>query len=471
MIRNIKHTITSLLAFTCIISCSSDFLDIDPEQNVAAENAITDINTLQTALNGVYSKLQSSDYYGRSMYVIPELMADNLALSTRNTGRYLDYDGFVLSEEDTYANGLWNKLYEVVVNATRAIDGGEKLETLSEEQQEQIDRLVGEAYALRALAHFDLVRLFAQPYNFTNDASHNGIPVINQSGNDEVSPARNTVQEVYTQIEQDLSAAISGISADKNDGRFSSHAAKALAARVSLYREDYASAIAYSTEVIDSGEFSLVSNTNYADLWAEEYNPESIFEIVNTIADNAGTNSLGHYFDPTGYADALVTTDLFDLYAGDDIRLNAIAEGAKTGAEEEALFVYKFPKGTSYEDNIRILRLAEQYLIRAEAYAKTGKDAEARADLLAVMDRATPGAVPASESGQALVDRILLERRKELAFEGHRLFDLNRNKKDVRIIQSENVIEAAYPNDKFILPIPLNELNANPNIAPQNPGY
>ncbi|MBC9796147.1 RagB/SusD family nutrient uptake outer membrane protein [Sinomicrobium weinanense] len=470
MIRNIKHIIASLLIFACIASCSSDFLDIDPEQNVAAENVVTDVNTLQTALNGVYSKLQNSDYYGRSMYVIPELMADNLALSIRNTGRYIDYDGFVVNEEDSYANDLWNALYEVVVNATRAIEGGEKLEARSADQQAQIDQLVGEAYALRALAHFDLVRLFAQPYNFTTDAGHEGIPVINHSSENEVSPARNTVKEVYIQVNEDISAAISRISEDKKDGRFSSYAVKALAARVYLYQEDYANAIAYSSEVIDSGEFSLVGNAGYTDLWAEEYNSESIFEIVNTIADNAGTNGLGHFFDPEGYADALATEELFALYESNDIRLSAITEGSKTGAEDEALFVYKFPKGTIHDDNIRIFRLAEQYLIRAEAYARTGKDAQAQADLLAVTDRATPGAAPAGESGQALVDRILLERRKELAFEGHRLFDLNRNKKDVRMIQSDHVIEATYPNDKFILPIPLNELNANPNIT-QNPGY
>lgn len=471
MIRNIKHTITSLLLITCMVSCSSDFLDIEPEQNVSAEQAITDVNTLQTAINGVYSKLQSSDYYGRSMYVIPELMADNLALSTRNTGRYLDYDGFVVSEEDTFADGLWNTLYEVIVNASKAIEGGEKLEIVSGEQQEQINQLVGEAYALRALAHFDLVRLFAQPYNYTPDADHPGIPVINRSEDNEISPARNTVKEVYEQVNTDLATALEKITADKKNGRFTSYAVKALAARSYLYQEDYTNAIKYSTEVIDNGGFSLAGNENYLDLWAEEFNSESIFEIVNTVADNAGTNGLGHYFDPGGYADALVTTDLFNLYDSNDARLGAIKKGSKTGAEENALFVYKFPRGTSRDDNVRILRLAEQFLIRAEAYAKTGKDAEARADLLKVMERATPGASAAGESGDALVDRILLERRKELAFEGHRLFDLNRNKKDVRIIQSENIIEAPYPNDKFILPIPLNELNANPDIAPQNPGY
>ncbi|UNY99167.1 RagB/SusD family nutrient uptake outer membrane protein [Zhouia spongiae] len=471
MSKYIKIILIATVVFSISTSCSSDFLEIDPEQNVAAENAVTDINTLQTAINGVYSKLQSADYYGRTMYVIPELMADNLFLSSRNTGRYIDYDSFIVSEEDTFADNTWNILYEVIVNANRAIAGGEKLEAISTGQQEQIDQLVGEGYALRALAYFDLIRLFAQPYNFTPDASHTGVPIVNTVNEDEVSPARNTVQEVYSQINLDLNSAINKMKITKKDGRFSKNAAKALAARAFLYQEDFVNAIKYSTEVIDSGDFSLVTNDAYNSIWEDKFNPESIFEIVNTIADNEGSNSLGHYFDPDGYADALVTDDLFNLYAPGDKRLSVIVEGAKSGAEESALFVGKFPKGTSHDDNIRILRLAELYLIRAEAYAKTNKIAEAQTDINTISSRGDINSAPISDTGEALTDRILLERRKELAFEGHRLFDLNRNKKDVRIIQSENIINASYPNDKFILPIPLNELNANPNIEPQNPGY
>lgn len=81
-----------------------------------------------------------------------------------------------------------------------------------------------------------------------------------------------------------------------------------------------------------------------------------------------------------------------------------------------------------------------------------------------------PSVTEITETGAALIDRILLERRKELAFEGHRLFDLNRNKRSVTIIQGDQSIQAEYPNDKFILPIPLSELNANTNMVP-NPGY
>lgn len=454
-----------------LTSCSDSFLDIKPEQNVAAEDAVIDLVTLQTAINGMYSKLQDSDYYGRTMYVIPELMADNLYLSSRNTGRYLEFENFVVSDRNTYAEGTWNQIYEVVVNATRAIEGGKLIEVTTAEQQKKIDQLVGEAYTVRALAHFDLVRLYAQPYNFTANATHAGVPVVTAINTNQVSPSRNNVSEVYTQINSDLAQALLLMTNQKASGYFSVSGAKALAARVALYQENNLEAIKQSTEVINTSAYSLMTNANYLKVWNTAFNSESIFEIVNTIADSEGTNSLGHFFSVAGYADALVTTELLGLYDSNDIRKSVIVQGAKPGAEKNALFVGKFPNGTKSDDNIRLFRLAEQYLIRAEAYAKEGNDILAQQDLNLIVKRAQPNATTITDTGANLLDRILLERRKELAFEGHRLFDLNRNKKNVNIIQSENAVLVNYPNDKFILPIPLSEINANPNIKPQNNGY
>ena len=456
---------------TLTASCSESFLDIDPEQSVAAESAVIDLVTLQTALNGTYSKLQSNDYYGRTMYIIPELMADNLYLSSRNTGRYLEFENFVVSERNGEAQGLWEKGYQVIVNATRAIEGGKLVQTTTADQQKTINQLVGEAYALRALAHFDLVRAFAQPYNFTQDASHIGVPIITAVNTVQTSPKRNSVKEVYEQIKNDLITALGLMQTAKGKGSFSIGAAKALMARVAIYQDDTTNAIKYSSEVIATGGYGLIANKDYATLWNIKFNNETLFEVVNTIADNEGSNSLGHFFNVKGYADALVSSDLYAIYSVQDARRSAILAGPKPGAEKTALFVNKFPNGTLSDDNIKILRLAEQYLIRAEAYAKKGEDVLAQNDLNIIAKRANPATANATETGAALLNRILEERRKELAFEGHRLFDLNRNKKDVKIIQSEKSVSISYPNDKFILPIPLKELNSNPSIKPQNSGY
>ncbi|MBD8487280.1 RagB/SusD family nutrient uptake outer membrane protein [Echinicola sp. CAU 1574] len=470
MKKTIIYLLAGALTMGSISSCSEKFLEIDPEQSVSTNNAITDVNTLQTALNGTYSKLQGSGYYGRSVYVIPELMADNLYLSLRNTGRYLDYHNFIVREQDSFAEDLWNTSYEVVINATRALQGGEAL-TLNGTQQEEANQMIGEAYTLRALAHFDLTRFFAQPYNFSADAAHEGVPIIATIGEDPIAPARNTVKEDYDLIIADLNKAIGLMSDETANGTLSLNAAKALLARVYLYTEQYELAAETANEVIQSGNYSLLSSENYSDIWSEDYNSEVIFEIVNTIADNAGTNGLGHFFDEAGYADALATEDLYATYADSDVRKSAIERKPKNGAEDNALFVMKFPQGALQDDDVKILRIAEVYLIRAEAYAKTGQETLALEDLNTLAQSRDPEAEPIVATGEALLDRILEERRKELAFEGHRLFDLNRNKMNVNIDQGINVIEESYPNNRFILPIPLSELNANPNILPQNPDY
>ncbi|WP_215224167.1 RagB/SusD family nutrient uptake outer membrane protein [Echinicola shivajiensis] len=464
------YFLAGALVMGSLTSCSEKFLEIDPEQSVATNNAITDVNTLQTALNGTYSKLQGSGYYGRSVYVIPELMADNLYLSLRNTGRYLDYHNFIVREQDSYAEDLWNTAYEVVINATRAIQGGEAL-MLNGAQQEEANQMIGEAYTLRALAHFDLTRFFAQPFNFSAGAGHGGVPVIETIGDDPISPSRNTVKEDFDLIISDLTKAIELMSEATANGTLSSNATKALLARAYLYTEQYELAADMATEVIESGDYALLASEDYSTIWSEDYNAEVIFEIVNTIADNAGTNGLGHFFDEAGYADALVTEGLYGIYSDSDVRKSAIERKPKSGAEDDALFVMKFPQGALQDDDVKILRIAEVFLIRAEAYAQSGQPIMALEDLNTIVLSRDPEANPVVASGDALLLRILDERRKELAFEGHRLFDLNRNKMNVNIDQGVAVIEESYPNDRFILPIPLSELNANPNIAPQNPDY
>lgn len=468
-----KKFIKTIILFTLIAGfngCTDDFLDIQPQQSVAVEDAVTDVNTLGTALNGVYSKLQSIHYYGRSAYVIPELMADNLFLSLRNTGRYYDFHSFVVRQQDSYVEGAWNAIYEVAVNASRAIEGGESL-GLSGEQGLVANQLIGEAYALRALAHFDLIRLYAQPFNFTSSNDHPGVPIVDRVIDEPIFPSRNNVNEVYDQIIADLIKAEDLMNQDKLDGHFSINGVKALMSRVYLYKEENQEVIDLATEVIGSGDYFLLETEEYGRVWAEDFNPESIFEIIFTVSDNGGTNGLGHFFDLDGYADALATESLYALYTDSDIRKTTFLRAPKPNAEEDALIVRKFPRGTLHDDNVKAIRLAEVYLNRAEAYAKEGEEVLALQDLNYLVQKRDPEATEISLSGQDLLDRILEERRKELAFEGHRLYDLNRNKMNVNIDQGVSVLSEEYPNDRFILPIPLSEINANPNIEPQNPGY
>src|SRR5690606_7592140 len=160
-------------------------LDRKNPQSVSLFETINDYASLSAAANGAYVPFKSTNYYNRSFILIPDLLGDNVFVSQSNGGRYLDFDNFSISSSDGYISGAWSVMYQVIVNATLTIQGGAKLEL-----NPPVYQLLGEMYDIRALAHFDLVRMFAQPYNFTADASHLGVPVITEVKAEIISPKR-----------------------------------------------------------------------------------------------------------------------------------------------------------------------------------------------------------------------------------------------------------------------------------------
>lgn len=461
-----------LLCLVMVLSgCSKDFLDLKNPQAVSLFETIDDYASLSAAANGAYVPFKSTNYYNRTFTLIPDLLGDNVFVSRANGGRYLDQDNFAISSGDGYISGAWSSMYQVIVNATLTIQGGAKLELT-----QQVYQQLGEMFAIRALAYFDLVRFFSQPYSFTVDASHPGVPIITEVRPEIISPPRATVYEVYQQIIADLEQAVALMNVPINQGKFTPTAARALLAKVYLYMEDWENAEKYASEAI-AGPFSLLSRTAYVGSWNNTFSSESLFEVVNLSTDNSGVNSLGYFYEQAGYGEGLATEDLYNQYKPNDIRRSLIQVGERKSSnvvfESPAYFVKKYPRLTY--DNIKVLRLSEVYLIRAEARAELGKTdasktALAQADLNTIAQRADPNEPAVTVTGDDLVERILLERRKELAFEGNRFFDLTRRKKDVKHIQSQGVKIITYPNNKLIMPIPLREMNYNKNMK-QNPGW
>ncbi|TYR32239.1 RagB/SusD family nutrient uptake outer membrane protein [Sphingobacterium phlebotomi] len=464
---------TFLLAMVFLgTSCSSSFLELKNPQALPLRGTIKDLATLTTASEGVYAQFKGTDYYNRTFILLPDLLGDNVFISRSNTGKYLDHDIFAVTNDNGYVLGAWAAMYRVIVNANMAISEGEAL-AASDNATKQI---IGELYAARALAYFDLVRMFAQPYNFTADASHLGVPIVTEPNFEIISPPRSTVKEVYDQIISDLQHALSLLNTAQKPAHFTPTAANALLAKVYLYTADWSNAEKYATDAI-SGPYSLLTTTNYVGSWNANFSVESLLEIANLATDNAGVNSISYLYEQAGYGEALATADLYETYTATDIRRQLINVGVRNVTfENPAYFVKKYPKGGSTnDDNIKVLRLSEVYLIRAEARAELGKtdaskNALAQQDLNMIVQRADTEAEEVTLTGDALVERILLERRKELAFEGNRFFDLTRRKKDVNHIRSLEEVVYTYPNEKFVMPIPIAETNANDNII-QNPGW
>lgn len=484
--KRVKIYFTSLVLIALtVVSCKKEFLEIDPKQNTDAGKAITDIAGLRAAVTGVYSLLQSADNYGRTSTLLPDLMADNLYISVLNANRYQPQDQYVTSANDGMATGLWNNLYTVVANSNLIIEKGPGI-TIAAADTAEKRRLVGQAYALRALAYFDLARFFAQPYNFTADASHLGVPVLTTTSTDKsniAAPARNTVKQTYDQIISDLNSAINNLSSYTSTsstakGKFNLYGAQALLSRVYLYKGDWQGAADMASAVISANKYTLLPRATFVDDFKKQYNSESIFEVANTTTDNLSTNSIGYFFNQSGYGDALATDGLYNSYSSTDVRKGFMTRSKRSGSggENPANIVNKYSNVSTFDENLKVIRLAELYLNRAEANAHLGKEDLARTDVNVIIGRSNSDAtalVPLTTTGSALLTAILNERRKELAFEGHRLFDLTRNKLSFTKIRRGGIaIEVTYPNNKTILPIPQRELDANPNIrGQQNPGY
>jgi starch-binding outer membrane protein, SusD/RagB family len=469
-----KSFYITLVAFFLVAqACNEDFLDVSPEQGLDLSNSVRDLKTLRSAVNGLYSNLQDNDLYGRSLLLVPELMTDNAFISRRNANRYLPQNEYRVIPTDAFNRNTWTDAYEVVANANGIIRNFPKATILESEKPEANHRL-GEAYAMKALTYFALVRYYAQPFNFSAGAGHPGIAIISPEENERVvSPSRATVGEVYNQIVRELETAMPLLTLTES-GRFTKEAGQALLAKVYLYMEKWADAEKTATAIIDSKKFKLLDTTNFVKSWDSDFGAESILEIVNTDVDNAGFDAISYFYAQGGYGDGLATEDLYNAYSATDVRRQLIQKGVRpgTGGENPAYIVKKYPSQSSASgDNIRLFRLADIYLIRAEARAEQGAAATALEDLNRVAQRVDSRLKPYTGlSGVDLVDAILKERRKELAFEGERLYDLTRKKKSFTKIRTDAKQEIAYPSDKTIGPIPQAELDANKNMT-QNKGY
>jgi len=468
-----KNNISKLFIPLCltvllVVGCSEDFLELSPQQSVANEDALTTYGDFQSSITAAYNGLQGASYYGRYFVLVPDVMADDVKQhpSANRARLFSTYTALV---GEPIALGLWAEGYQNINNLNAIINTDIEVPAA---RASDYNHIKGEAYALRGLIHFDLVRAFAQHYTFTPGATHLGVPIVTSFDKDS-EPSRNTVAEVYAQVISDLQEGISRMNTSTrtgNTGTLSSHAAKALLARVYLYMDDMPMAESTANEVITTGPYSLVSNANYiTEGWVNNFSSESIFEMSMTENDNNGSDALGGMYNNTGYGDYLPADDWVSLIPMDDVRRGWLDTDSDLTGDYAPYRLTKYPSNQGL-NNTKVIRLSELYLIRAEARARQMKNT-AQGDIDAIRQRAQPSAPNVTATGQALIDEAMLERRKELAFEGQRLWDMMRQKKPlVRTNCTSSICTISYPNDRVVWPIPEAELDANPNIE-SNPGY
>jgi len=466
--KNIYITVFFLSAMLISTSCSEEFLELTPQQNISDSNFLLSLNDFEAAIIGGYDQMQNSDWYGRYVPLVADVMGEDVKQNA-SANRAKEWAEFNGSSQDFIPEEIWAELYEGINIANKMIESPFEA---PDAVVADLNQIKGEAYAIRALGHFDLVKLYAQHYTFTAGASHTGIPIVLES-DITAKPSRSSVADVYAQIISDFKMAEQLMTQDNGTGRFSKEAVQALLSRVYLYMENYSEAENYASLVINSGNFSLVPNADYPTQFIDGNSSEAIFEIVFDLVDNPGSDHLGGMYKESGYGDYLPAEDLLDMIPDDDVRKTMFREDTNLGGIYGFLRVDKFPSEGSVigSDNIPVVRLSEMYLNRAEARAKSGNDTGAQEDLNMIRQRGWADAPAVTATGDALVTEILNERRIELSFEGHRIHDIVRNKLNVvRQDCTSPVCDVTYPSARFILPIPVEETDVNPNIA-QNPEY
>lgn len=460
----IKNMIVTTVLFLSLASCEKSFLELQPPTSLTPEFALATEADLQVALRGAYAGLKSTALYGRSLPVLGDMMADNTYQSALNTNRYTSFNLYNYLVTDGDVSGLWNASYTVILRANNIINSPIP-------DNANIQQIKGEAYAIRALAYFNLVRYFASPY--TVDPSKLGVPVITTYQAD-LKPERAKIADVYSLINKDLDKAYTLMTKFTNSSQFSKYSAKALQAKVYLTMGDKTNAKTAALDVITNSGFTAITSAAHTGYWAgvapRTDKVETLLEIsFDAVANNAFDALSYIYLQSGNYGDMLCSTELYDLYETADIRKSLYATGTRGGLA--SVFVNKYTSFTGDHSDTKVIRMSEMYLIAAEASYPSNT-----ADALKYVNEVTSrrGATAIASSGSALLEDIITERRKELAFEGERYLDMQRLQRN--IARSKNYPASAlsidFTNYRRIMPIPQGELDANPNIkTQQNPGW
>lgn len=487
-----------ILLITCLYSGCS--VDIEPYKGKEDKEALSTCEELQVATNGVYSFLKKAQYT-RNLHRMVEYSSDNVSLSGGT--------GDVLLFSYTYEHlvnlgtclDFWQTSYQMIYAANKVIDA------VAGKQTPEYDQLRGENLFIRALGHFNLVRVFGRPY-IQSPETNLGVMIRTDIDNNALPP-RSTVAEVYKQVILDLKEAAELMTVKKNANYASKEVAYALLSRVYLYMGENDLAIEYADKVINSKRYTLLSTANYVKYpsFLPEDNPETIFAFRHTLLDDRGKNSISalYYKAPVnglGWGEMYASEPIRNLLGKhpEDVRNQFIEPQYELDSKGNIKYddlgnpiVQKrngWPKyyvnKYSWQDGIETLsspvyiRLSEVYLNRAEAYAKKKEVQKALADVNLIRERAgLTGDLlynPSDLKGYPSVfDVVMDERWMELCFECHRTYDIFRN---------NLTLNRSYPGfhlnpgetEKYIRPddkrvvffIPEMEVITNPNLE-QNP--
>jgi hypothetical protein len=477
---SIKKIIIAILFLSGVSACSK-VLDKNPESDLDGSTRFNSIEDYEFSLLGAYSLFRDTDYYGSfdgnsNAYVgLPDILADNFFESVESLGNERVFSRWRYAEDEDQIENTWLAAYRIISQANITLRG---LDRLAGDHPGAVNRIQGQALAIRAMVHFDLLRYWAEDYD--RNSTSPGVPYISVYDYEQM-PSRGTVKETYDKIFADLYQALASFDNMDEDINTSDRSlidadvVHALLARIHLYANQLDSAIDNASYIID--RYPLAPMDEFADIWKDA----SLAEVVWSYAFDAGQGRIGgHIFSPDiNAAQYWPNPTLLNSYDAGDIRYDAYFGDVPDDFGDVRTVLIKHEAKAAQQQNpdgvvdFKAFRTGEMYLIRAEAYARKGGAFEALGmdDLNTLRAARIVGYTDEALTGTALINAIAMERRKELVAEGHRWFDLKRTTRTINRTFCTNFCNLPPSDRAWNWPIPQPEIDANPNIGPQNAGW
>lgn len=474
---NLNKILTvAALTTTMLFTACSDVIEVEPIFQKDGADIFKSLDDYQFSLTGSYALLRQTGYFGSGGQTtstwgnLPDMMGDNLVQTSEDLANWQPQVDWTFNTTEADVEIAWTAAYSVIAQANITLRG---LDAFATQDAARVNRIKGQALALRAMAHFDLLRFFGEDYD--RNSTKKGIPYISEV-NTALKPARLTVKDTWDKIFVDMLAAetalstVTGINTAANKSNLDVNAVRGLLARMYLYAKDYVRAESYATTVITA--VPLASRANFPGIWKDASASEVIWAVSFNVGEGspatgvyAGANNRNR-FRPEPALEAT-----FDQV--NDIRFDSYFSSRVRGGVSRRILTKYLGRLTAVDNvvNFKAVRTGEMYLIRAEARARQGgaKEALGLADLNDLRAARITGYVPVLLVGTPLLNAIELERRKELVGEGHRWFDLKRTSKTVaRTAGISSTTRNLAPSSKYwTWPIPQDEIDNNPAISGQ----
>ncbi|SES83134.1 RagB/SusD family nutrient uptake outer membrane protein [Prevotella sp. kh1p2] len=456
-----------------LTSCSG-FLDTEPSVELKDDDAITTVQDLQNAVNGVAYRLIDYDNGVRFSYtsefgIYADILTNDFKVGV-DMGQTTAISNYLVTQNDNYPKFGYNYYYGALGNVNKSLSYVPQVEG----DEAEINDLKGQLLTWRALLHFDLARMFCHIPASVQDvnAENTGLVLADQVYPADYKGKRSTLKATYDFIIKDLTDAMPLLSKSVKLGSMNYWVALSLRARAYLYAGDYANALKDAQEVINSNVYKLYTIADYPGVWDKEGTSEAIFELRVNDNHNNDRYSVGYYNSPDGYAECVFNekSPLF-LYlsnaANNDVR-SQLVNDQTSHPDVPGYYSGKYPGrgGSVYVNNFKIVRLSELYLIAAEAAFHLNGGAAAAPFINQLRQNRITGYTDVSS---VTLDDILFEYEKEFFTENQIAFAYWRNK---RSVTSRGGTEVKYNDDRTILPIPQREIDfSGKDVLIQNPGY